>query len=151
MKQIALFGALAVALLMGLPAALAQKASGGIAWMTMEEAMAASKRAPRKILIDVYTQWCGPCKTLGPILEKLTDATNGKVILAKVDVDSCPQIAQAFQVQSIPAVYAMKDGKIVRLWSMSKHFWPKVTKRVCAQHWLPSRQTKQLLLLWLIC
>lgn len=65
------------------------------------------------VVIDLWAQWCGPCKTLGPILEKLTAATNGKVILAKVDVDSCPQVAQAFQVQSIPAVYAMKDGKIV--------------------------------------
>jgi len=65
------------------------------------------------VIIDLWAQWCGPCKTLGPILEKLTAATNGQVILAKVDVDSCPQVAQAFQVQSIPAVYAMKDGKIV--------------------------------------
>ncbi len=65
------------------------------------------------VIIDLWAQWCGPCKTLGPILEKLTAATNGKVILAKVDVDSCPQISQAFQVQSIPAVYAMKEGKIV--------------------------------------
>ncbi|MFM7826137.1 MAG: thioredoxin [Acidimicrobiaceae bacterium] len=65
------------------------------------------------VIIDLWAQWCGPCKTLGPILEKLTEATKGKVILAKVDVDTCPQVAQAFQVQSIPAVYAMKDGKIV--------------------------------------
>lgn len=65
------------------------------------------------VIIDLWAQWCGPCKTLGPILEKLTVATQGKVILVKVDVDSCPQVAQAFQVQSIPAVYAMKDGKIV--------------------------------------
>ncbi|MBM3805768.1 MAG: tetratricopeptide repeat protein [Actinobacteria bacterium] len=65
------------------------------------------------VIIDLWAQWCGPCKTLGPILEKLTNATNGKVILAKVDVDKCPQVAQAFQVQSIPAVYAMKDGKII--------------------------------------
>ena len=65
------------------------------------------------VIIDLWAQWCGPCKTLGPILEKLTAATKGKVILAKVDVDTCPQVAQAFQVQSIPAVYAMKDGKIV--------------------------------------
>ena len=50
------------------------------------------------VIIDLWAQWCGPCKTLGPILEKLTDATNGKVILAKVDVDSCPQIAEALQV-----------------------------------------------------
>ena len=65
------------------------------------------------VIIDLWAQWCGPCKTLGPILEKLTAATQGKVILVKVDVDSCAQVAQAFQVQSIPAVYAMKDGKIV--------------------------------------
>ena len=65
------------------------------------------------VIIDLWAQWCGPCKTLGPILEKLTAATKGQVILAKVDVDTCPQVAQAFQVQSIPAVYAMKDGKIV--------------------------------------
>lgn len=65
------------------------------------------------VIIDLWAQWCGPCKTLGPILEKLTAATQGKVVLVKVDVDSCPQVAQAFQVQSIPAVYAMKDGKIV--------------------------------------
>ncbi len=65
------------------------------------------------VVIDLWAPWCGPCKTLGPILEKLIAATNGKVILAKVDVDSCPQVAQAFQIQSIPAVFAMKDGKIV--------------------------------------
>ena len=65
------------------------------------------------VIVDLWAPWCGPCKTLGPILEKLVDATKGQVILAKVDVDKCPQIAQAFQAQSIPAVYAMKDGKIL--------------------------------------
>lgn len=65
------------------------------------------------VIVDLWAPWCGPCKTLGPILEKLVAATKGQVILAKVDVDQCPQIAQAFQAQSIPAVYAMKDGKIL--------------------------------------
>jgi len=65
------------------------------------------------VIVDLWATWCGPCKTLGPVLEKLVDATKGQVILAKVDVDKCPQIAQAFQAQSIPAVYAMKDGKIL--------------------------------------
>jgi len=55
----------------------------------------------------------GPCRTLGPILEKVCDATEGKVVLAKVDVDANPAISQAFQVQSIPAVYALRDGKVV--------------------------------------
>ena len=66
-----------------------------------------------QVIVDLWAPWCGPCKTLGPILEKLVAATKGQVILAKVDVDKCPQIAQAFQAQSIPAVYAMKDGKIL--------------------------------------
>ncbi len=65
------------------------------------------------VVVDIWAEWCGPCKTLGPILEKVIDATNGAVVLAKADADSCPQIAQAFQAQSIPAVYALKDGKVV--------------------------------------
>ena len=71
------------------------------------------KSAVLPVIVDLWAEWCGPCKTLGPILEKLTAATNGKVVLAKVDIDKCPQIAQAFQAQSIPAVYAMKDGKVL--------------------------------------
>ncbi len=65
------------------------------------------------VVVDLWAEWCGPCKTLGPIIEKVIDATNGKVVLAKVDVDANPQVGQAFQVQSIPAVYALKDGKVV--------------------------------------
>ena len=65
------------------------------------------------VVVDLWAEWCGPCKTLGPIIEKVIDETNGKVVLAKVDVDANPQISQAFQVQSIPAVYALRDGKVV--------------------------------------
>ena len=65
------------------------------------------------VVVDLWAEWCGPCRTLGPILEKTTDATDGEVVLVKVNVDENPQISQAFQVQSIPAVYAMKDGVIV--------------------------------------
>ena len=57
--------------------------------------------------------WCGPCKTIGPILERVTDATAGKVVLAKVNVDENPAVSQAFQVQSIPAVYALSGGQVV--------------------------------------
>ena len=65
------------------------------------------------VVVDLWAEWCGPCKTLGPIIEKVIDATGGRVVLAMVDVDANPQISQAFQVQSIPAVYALRDGKVV--------------------------------------
>ncbi len=65
------------------------------------------------VVVDLWAEWCGPCRTLGPILEKAIAATNGRVAGVKVDVDANPQISQAFQVQSIPAVYALVDGKPV--------------------------------------
>jgi putative thioredoxin len=70
-----------------------------------------SKTVP--VVVDLWAEWCGPCKQLGPILEKVIAATGGQVELAKVDVDANPSVGQAFKVQSIPAVYAMKDGQIV--------------------------------------
>ena len=65
------------------------------------------------VVVDLWAEWCGPCKTLGPILEKVIGETNGAVELAKVDVDANPSVAQAFAVQSIPAVFAVHEGKIV--------------------------------------
>ena len=65
------------------------------------------------VVVDLWAPWCGPCQTLGPILEKVVDATGGKVVLVKVDTDQNPGIAQAFNVQSIPAVYALKGGEVV--------------------------------------
>jgi len=65
------------------------------------------------VVVDLWAEWCGPCKSLGPILEAVVAETDGQVVLAKVDVDANPATAQAFQVQSIPAVYAVADGKVV--------------------------------------
>jgi putative thioredoxin len=65
------------------------------------------------VVVDLWAEWCGPCKTLGPILEKVIDATDGNVVLVKIDVDANPSLSQAFKVQSIPAVYAMHHGKVV--------------------------------------
>jgi len=65
------------------------------------------------VIVDLWAEWCGPCRTLGPIIERVVDATDGKVVLAKVDTDKNPAISQAFQVQSIPAVFALRDGQVV--------------------------------------
>ncbi len=64
------------------------------------------------VVIDLWAEWCGPCKTLGPIIEKVVDETGGKVLLAKVDIDANPGLAQAFRVQSIPAVFVAQEGKV---------------------------------------
>jgi putative thioredoxin len=65
------------------------------------------------IVVDLWAPWCGPCKTLGPMLEKAVAETGGAVELAKVNVDENPRVAQTFQVQSIPAVFAIHNGQVV--------------------------------------
>lgn len=65
------------------------------------------------VLVDFWATWCGPCKTLGPILEKLAGEYNGAFVLAKVDVDKEQQIAAAFQIRSVPTVFLVKEGQLV--------------------------------------
>lgn len=77
------------------------------------EAEVLQKSLEVPVLVDFWATWCGPCKTLGPILEKLAGEYNGAFVLAKVDVDKEQQIAAAFQIRSVPTVFLVKGGQLV--------------------------------------
>src|SRR5580693_4706037 len=76
-----------------------------------EEVVLRSRSAP--VIVDLWAEWCGPCKQLSPVLEKLANEAAGAWLLAKVDVDANPRLAQAFQAQSIPMVVAIIGGQMV--------------------------------------
>ncbi|MEV7630946.1 tetratricopeptide repeat protein [Microbacterium sp. NPDC089318] len=127
----ALRGAVDLSSLRNRPAAPAQPAAGAAAPsadgavapdvvvdvtdQSFGEIVELSRSVP--VVVDLWAEWCGPCKQLSPIIEKVAREQRGRVVLAKVDVDANPQIAQAFRAQSIPMVVALIGGQPVPMFT----------------------------------
>ncbi|MGH3235823.1 MAG: thioredoxin family protein, partial [Streptosporangiaceae bacterium] len=91
-------------------------AGGGVVIEVTEETFntdVVERSRATPVIMDLWAEWCGPCKQLSPVLEKLAAEAGGQWILAKVDVDANPQLSAALQVQSIPMVVAVLGGQLV--------------------------------------
>ncbi|MDQ7877595.1 tetratricopeptide repeat protein [Microbacterium sp. QXD-8] len=82
---------------------------------TFPQVLELSRTVP--VVVDLWAEWCGPCKQLSPILEKVVLELGGRLVLAKVDVDANPQLSQAFRAQSIPMVVALVAGQPVQMFT----------------------------------
>lgn len=104
----------------GAPAASSDGAAPGglivdVTDATFGQMLELSRTVP--VVVDLWAEWCGPCKQLSPVLEKVVTELAGRLVLAKVDVDANPQLMQAFRAQSIPMVVALVGGQPVPLFT----------------------------------
>ena len=78
---------------------------------TYEEALQKARAEGKQIFVDVYTSWCGPCKMMAPVVEKLAEEYEGKLKVGKCNVDENMQLAQKYRISSIPAFIVFKNGE----------------------------------------
>src|SRR3954454_13680544 len=99
----------------------------------VEKVIEESKRRP--VVVDFWAEWCGPCRTLGPVLERVAEEHGGEFLLAKLDTDANPYVASQFRIQSIPNVWAFVDGRPVDQFIGA---YPEPAVREFVQRLLPS-------------
>ena len=83
-----------------------------INWIKVDELEAAQARESRKVMIDVYTKWCGPCKMIAPLLDEAADEYADRMTVAKINIDENPNTPPKFGIRSIPTLMLFKDGAI---------------------------------------
>ncbi len=99
------------------------------------EVLLRSRELP--VLVDFWATWCAPCRTLGPILEKLAREHSGRFVLAKIDIDKSPELADAFRIQSVPTVVLLSGGRPVDAFQGAQP--EAAVRRFLEPHLAPSR------------
>lgn len=91
------------------------KCSTDLPWLVQadDSTIEAAVTSPALVLIDLWAPWCGPCRMVAPVLERMAASYAGRLKVVKVNVDDCPMSAQRFDAQSIPTLVLMYDGKVV--------------------------------------